>query len=170
MHQPSFRQSSFIARYRWFLFLGSLVINAVMIGLSLSVPQLAGMSLIVHLLSVIPLVMGIAGFFQHQQSAESLMKTTWRNSIFNYLDNQGWSTWLSKLLFLCAIILALVNFVIVMGSGFTVWRAIIVPALWIFGTYRLMIATERNPDAGKALLTLALFAVLVGSVILSLVI
>ena len=94
-----------------------------------------------------------------------------RVSFWEYMDNQGWSTWLTKLLFFCAIVLALVNFVAVMSAGaFSIWRAIIVPALWIFGTYRLMTATDRDPTGEKAILTVVLFVLLISAVVISLII
>lgn len=65
MRQPPSRNPSFIDRYRWYLFLGSFGVNAVMIGLRSAIPELAGMYSIVNILSAIPLVMGIAGFVSH---------------------------------------------------------------------------------------------------------
>ena len=93
------------------------------------------------------------------------------DSFWNNIDDHdyGWSTALSKVLFFCAIVLAMVNLAVVLSTGnFTIWRAFIVPALWIFGTYKLMKATDFNPDFGKAVLTVLLFALLIGGTALSL--
>ena len=59
------QQSSFLDRYRWWLFLGSFAINLFFYAVASAAPALEGVRLIVNVLSVIPLVMGIAGFFVH---------------------------------------------------------------------------------------------------------
>ena len=56
------QQPAFLDRYRWWLFLGSFAINLFFYAVASAAPALEGVRLIVNVLSVIPLIMGIAGF------------------------------------------------------------------------------------------------------------
>ena len=56
---------SFVDRYRWWLFLGAFAINLPFSAIKVAVPELTAVYSVVNVLSVIPLVAGIAGFFYH---------------------------------------------------------------------------------------------------------
>ena len=61
-------EPTFIARYRWWLFLGAIAGNIVLRVAARFSPELGGVYLVFDILSGVPFVMGIAGFISHARS------------------------------------------------------------------------------------------------------